>query len=211
MKSLVLRFVVLGTWAVSAVEAFSVENRRSFLTEAATTAFGAATIATASLTTPTVASAAYRLGDPNSVVGREIRSFNALVQEFQNTALDGGLDASKIEGLSMPFLEFGEYMKKGQVAEVEFMAPSGAEAYVTLKTKSGKVLPPPKPGTKPKSSENNGKYPAGIPIRIGQGYPTGGKNSWSSPDYVIRSVSNFGVPYKFTVPALKKSVASKKK
>ncbi len=30
------------------------------------------------------------------------------------------------------------------------------------------------------------------------------RDSWSSPDYVIRSVSNFGVPYKFTVPLLAK-------
>jgi hypothetical protein len=63
---------------------------------------------------------------------------------------------------------------------VEFMAPSGAVAYVTLKGKGAK---------------NNR-------VRIGQGYPTGAKGSWSSPDFVIRSVSNYGVPYKFTVPAL---------
>ncbi|KAL7558618.1 hypothetical protein ACA910_016141 [Epithemia clementina (nom. ined.)] len=186
------------------VQSFSVENRRSFLGGAATVV--GASIATSTIA-PEVAFAEYRLGDPNSVVGKEIRSFDALIKEFKNTALDGGLDASKIDGLSMPFIEFGEFMKNGQVAEVEFMAPSGLEAYVTLKGKSGKVVSP-KPGTKPattkpKPTEIIGKYPAGVPIRIGQGYPTGAKNSWSSPDYVIRSVSNYGVPYKFTVPALK--------
>ena len=200
MKSLFVTFQTILVFYAPAA-AFSVENRRSFLGGTAA-AFGAAV--TTWPAAPHVATAEYRLGDPNSVVGKEIRSFNALIKEFQNTALDGGLDASKIEGPSMPFVEFGEFMKTGQVAEVEFMAPSGVEAYVTLKTKSGKPL---KPGSKPK--EFVGNYPAGVPIRIGQGYPTGGKNSWSSPDYVIRSVSNFGVPYKFTVPALK--ALSKKK
>ena len=76
-------------------------------------------------------------------------------------------------------------MKNGQVSFVEFYAPFGEEAYVTFKPKEGDKEDP-------------------KPIRIGQGYPTMAKNSWSSPDYVIRSVSNFGVPYKFTVPMLAK-------
>ena len=67
----------------------------------------------------------------------------------------------------------------GEVTFVEFMAPSGDVAYATFK------------GKKERS-------------RIGEGYPINKKGSWSSPDYVIRSVSNFGVPYKFTVPALAK-------
>jgi hypothetical protein len=125
----------------------------------------------------------YKLGDKNSVVGREIRSFNDLVYNFKNTALNGGLDGSKIKGPSVPFIEFGERMKNGEVSFVEFMAPFGEEAYVTFKPKEGEKTSP-------------------EPIRIGQGYPTIGKDSWSSPDYVIRSVSNFGVPYKFTVPML---------
>jgi len=69
-------------------------------------------------------------------------------------------------------------MKDGKVEFVEFIAPNGDAAYVTFKGKK---------------SER---------IRIGQGYPTSSKNSWSSPEYVIRSVSNFGVPYAFTVPGL---------
>jgi len=186
---------------LGSANAFSVEsaNRRSFLDQAAATAFGTAAVL---VVAPEIASAEYRLGDPNSVVGKEIRSFNALIKEFKNTALDGGLDASKISGPSIPFVDFGEQLKNGNVAEVEFMAPNGEIAYMTLKgpvkvaknAKGAKAtaaapLPP-------------GAYPTGQKIRIGQGYPTGGKGSWSSPDYVIRSVSNFGVPYKFTVPAL---------
>ena len=75
-------------------------------------------------------------------------------------------------------------MKNNEVAFVEFIAPYGEKAYVTFKATD--------------------KEPAPKPIRIGQGYPTVSKDSWSSPDYVIRSVSNFGVPYKFTVPMLAK-------
>lgn len=135
------------------------------------------------LTTATSSASAtdFRLGDTKTVVGREIQSFNGLIYSFKNTALNGGLDASKIKEPSVPFIEFGQKMKDGEVTFVEFMAPNGEVAYATFKGKEGK-------------EEER--------LRIGQGYPTGGKNSWSSPDYVIRSVSNFGVPYKFTVPML---------
>lgn len=191
-----LRLICVSLLA-STCTAYSVPEtkRRSFLSDVGI-AFSAGVVT--SVAAPETAFAEYRLGDPNSVVGREIRSFNALIKEFKNTALDGGLDASKINGISIPFVDFGEQLKNGNVAEVEFMAPSGAEAYVTLKKAVGNV---PKKSKKP-TPLPEGAFPAGQRIRIGQGYPTGGKNSWSSPDYVIRSVVNFGVPYKFTVPAL---------
>jgi hypothetical protein len=127
---------------------------------------GGAAAAFAALTqSPLPAEASFKLGDPNSVVGREIRSFNDLVNNFKNTALDGGLDASKLNEPSIPFIEFGERMKKGEVEFVEFIAPNGDVAYATFKK------------GKPKG-----------PIRIGQGYPVSGKNSWSSPDYVIQQL-----------------------
>ena len=125
------------------------------------------------LLTPQVAPAV------DSPVKREINSFIDLVYHFKNTALDGGLDASTINEPSISFIEFGEKMQHGDVTMVEFIAPSGEVAYCTF--------------------QEGGKEKR---VRIGQGYPTISKNSWSSPDYVIRSVSNFGVPYKFTVPAL---------
>lgn len=50
----------------------------------------------------------YKLGSPDSVVGREIRSFNELIYNFKNTALDGGLDATKLNEPSVPFIEFGK-------------------------------------------------------------------------------------------------------
>lgn len=163
--------------AKSLASSDSESTRRSVLISGAASIFAGVLSSS-----PSPASAAvFKLGDKNSVVGREIDSFRGLVYSFKNTALDGGLDASKIDGPSVPFIEFGERMTKGEVAFVEFIAPSGEVAYATFKDEKGK------------KSE---------PIRIGQGYPTGGKNSWSSPDYVIRSVSNFGVPYKFTVPML---------
>jgi hypothetical protein len=112
-------------------------------------------------------------------VGQEIDTFLSLIYNFKNTDLTGGLDASTLKEESIPFVEFGEKMKDGQVTFVEFMAPSGDVAYATIKGST-------------------------TPIRIGQGYPINKKGSWSSPDYVIRSVSNFQVPYKFTVPGLAK-------
>ena len=165
---------------------------------------------------PRPAEAAYKLGDKTSVVDREIASFNNLIYNFQNTALDGGLDSTKIKEPSVSFIEFGDRMKNGEVSFVEFMAPTGAVAYVTFQkppkktvAKGATATTGAKKGAKASedtssSSVKRSNIPLGVPIRIGQGYPTGAKNSWSSPDYVIRSVSNFGVPYKFTVPALAK-------
>lgn len=149
-------------------------SRRAFFEKSA--AVASAAVVAASV--PVAASAA-----DDSPVKREINSFIDLIYNFKNTALDGGLDASKLNEPSISFIDFGEKMKNGDVTFVEFIAPSGAIAYATIK------------------GDKKGKEQR---LRIGQGYPTGGKNSWSSPDYVIRSVSNFGVPYKFTVPALAK-------
>ena len=112
-------------------------------------------------------------------VRREIDAFNSLVYNFKNEDLSGGLDASTLTEASIPFTEFGQKMKDGQVTFVEFMAPSGDVAYATIKGGNG-------------------------PIRIGQGYPINKRGRWSSPDYVIRAVSNFKVPYKFTVPGMPK-------
>jgi hypothetical protein len=93
---------------------------------------------------------------------------------------------------------YNEQTKHQTVEFVEFLAPSGAVAYATLKGKGGG-------GGKNKKDGSNPNR-----IRIGQGYPTGAKGSWSSPDFVIRSVSNYGVPYKFTVPALATAKYTKK-
>lgn len=192
--------------SISAVDAFSVQNagnkiikstktstflnsssqldddkstsRRSILQKS----LGLITTGLVSTTLPKEAVAEYRLGDPNSVVGREIQSFNSLIYNFKNTALNGGLDASKLNEPSIPFTEFGEKMKNGDVTFVEFIAPYGDVAYASIKSgKDGKDV---------------------TRIRIGEGYPLESKDSWSSPAYVIRAVSNFGVPYKFTVPML---------
>jgi len=177
----------LGAGSVGAFSAngksADVADRRAFLGGTAAALAGAASVS--ALAPPQLADA-YNLGDPKSVVGREIQSFNGLIYNFKNTALDGGLDASKLKEPSVPFIEFGERMKNGEVSLVEFYAPNGEVAYATFK---------PKEGEKGAKEER---------IRIGQGYPTESKDSWSSPAFVIRSVSNFGVPYKFVVPMLAK-------
>lgn len=152
-------------------------GRRAFFSYTAAAVAAATATTTTLLLLPTDLAVASGFGSKDSVVQREINTFESLIYNFKNTALDGGLDASTLNEPSISFVEFGEKMKKGEVTFVEFMAPTGAVAYATLKKSKKRV-------------------------RIGQGYPTGGKNSWSSPDFVIRSVSNFNVPYKFTVPAL---------
>jgi hypothetical protein len=193
-----LSIIALSFFAGSA-SAFSVDKQNNINTQTdrrSMLATGAAALFTGAVATTVLpqdanainypaAEGGYKLGSINSVEGREIRSFNSLIYNFKNTALDGGLDASKLKEPSVSFVEFGEAMKNKEVAFVEFIAPFGEVAYVTFKPKEGDKESP-------------------KPIRIGAGYPTMAKNSWSSPDYVIRSVSNFGVPYKFTVPMLAK-------
>ena len=140
-----------------------------------------------------------------TVVQQEINAFEDLIYNFRDQTLNGGLDASTLNEPSVSFLEFGERMKKGEVAFVEFLAPSGNVAYVTFKP-SAKGVNVVKGGKSGKADGKSGKAGGAAPqrIRIGQGYPIESKNSWSSPAFVIRAVSNYGVPYKFTVPALEK-------
>lgn len=150
-------FAILSVLTISSVSAFSVENptpstdRRSLLLggAAAVVVAGASNIQPASAVTYPSAEGGYKLGDVNSVVGREIRSFNSLVYNFKNSALDGGLDASTLDEPSVSFVEFGERMKNKEVAFVEFYAPFGEKAYVTFK---------------PTNEDKNPK-----PVRIGQG------------------------------------------
>ena len=178
VASLVARISAFSVDKNHANELKNVNSRRSFL-GAATTALVAS-----SLLAPAPAFAKLGKTEKDSVVQREMNTFNSLIYNFKDVTLNG-LDASKLKEPSVPFIEFGERMKKGEVAFVEFIAPNGDVAYVTFKQGSNEKESPKK-------------------IRIGEGYPTESKDSWTSPAYVIRSVSNFGVPYKFTVPALAK-------
>ena len=193
MKVINITFLVLGSTA-----AFSPKDsgRRDFLASAVGGVLTAATVvAPAQAVVKGSAPQGTALGkiDKKSAVGKEIESWNSLIYNFKNNRIDGGLDASKLNEPSIPFTEFGEKLKNGEVTFVEFMAPNGDVAYATIKT-----------GMKGKGKASTKR------IRIGQGYPTTSKNSWSSPAYVIRAVSNFGVPYAFTVPALAKYKSSKK-
>lgn len=173
--------------------AFSPQNtgRRDFLASAVGGIVTATTVAAPSAQAVVKGSAPQgtALGkiDKKSPVGKEIESWNSLIYNFKNNRLDGGLDAKTLKEPSISFTEFGEKLKNGEVTFVEFLAPNGDVAYATVK--------------KSKNAKGKGSTER---LRIGQGYPTTSKNSWSSPDYVIRAVSNFGVPYAFTVPALSK-------
>jgi len=77
---------------------------------------------------------ALRKIDKNSAVGKEIESWNSLIYNFKNNRLDGGLDAPTLKEPSIPFTEFGEKLKNGEVTFVEFMALNGDVAYATLET-----------------------------------------------------------------------------
>jgi hypothetical protein len=97
----------------------------------------------------------------------------------------GGLDASTLNEPSIPYIEFCEKLKEGKVSFVEFLAPDGDAAYVTFKP-------------------NEGDSESPKPIRIGEGYPIEQHDGYSSPMFVVRTVKNFNIPYKFTVPGLAK-------
>jgi len=119
------------------------------------------------------------------VRGIELTPFNGLIFQYRGGEF-GGLKASDIDEPSMSYADFVAKLKGGEVDFVEFLAPDGDAAYATIKGDSK-------------------------PIRIGEGYPIEQHDGYSSPAFAVRAVKNAGVPYKFTVPALRTmSVASSK-
>lgn len=116
------------------------------------------------------------------VRGTPVTPFNGLIFQYRGNDF-GGLQAADLHEPSVSYKEFVERLQQGQVEFVEFMAPNGDAAYVTFKSGS--------------SSKAAG------PIRIGEGYPSEQADGWSSPAFAVRTVQNAGVPYKFTVPALR--------
>lgn len=111
------------------------------------------------------------------VRGTPLTPFNSLAYQYRGVEY-GGLKASDLDEPSVSYKDFIERLKKGEVDFVEFMAPHGDAAYATFKGEGGS-------------------------IRIGEGYPTEQFDGWSSPAFAVRTVKDAGVPYKFTVPALK--------
>lgn len=118
------------------------------------------------------------------VRGIGVTPFNSLMFQYRGADSDDGVvKASDLNEESISYDDFISLMKKGDVEFVEFMAPDGDKAYATVKG-------------------------MGKPIRIGEGYPIEKHDGWSSPAFAIRTVKNYGVPYKFTVPALGKSATT---
>jgi hypothetical protein len=111
----------------------------------------------------------------------KIDVFNGLIFNYRGNGFNG-LDASTLDEPSIPFLEFGARLQKGEVEFVEFLAPDGDAAYATFKT--------------------DGEAEA--PIRIGEGFPIEQHDGYSSPAFVVRALKNYNVSYKFTVPGLEK-------
>jgi len=107
--------------------------------------------------------------------------FGGLMFNYKNSKFNG-LDASDLTEPSVPFLEFGDRLEKGEVVFVKFYAPDGDRAYVTFKSSEGEEKP----------------------IRIGEGFPVEQHDGYSSPSFVVRALQNRNVPYKFVVPGLEK-------
>jgi hypothetical protein len=111
------------------------------------------------------------------VRGTPLSPFNSLSFQYRGSDY-GGLKASDLNEPSVSYKEFVDRLKAGEVEFVEFMAPNGDAAYVKFKGGQGS-------------------------IRIGEGYPIEQPDGWSSPAFAVRTVKDAGVPYKFTVPALR--------
>jgi hypothetical protein len=112
------------------------------------------------------------------VRGTRINAFNGLIFNYRGNDFNG-LDANDIDEPSISYKDFVAKLKDGGISSVEFYAPDGDVAYATLK-EDGKA------------------------IRIGEGYPIEQHNGYSSPAFAIRTVQNYGIPYKFVVPAMMK-------
>mmetsp|Transcript_19446 Transcript_19446/g.29232 ORF Transcript_19446/g.29232 Transcript_19446/m.29232 type:complete len:171 (-) Transcript_19446:1144-1656(-) len=166
MKSFGWCAVVFMTSTTLALSLSVTTNRRTFF------GIGAATTSAAlSITQPACADEEIK-----------VDAFNGLIFNYRGNKFNG-LDASDLDEPSISFIEFGERLKKGQVAFVKFYAPDGDKAYATFKTEDGK-------------SET--------PIRIGEGFPIEQHDGYSSPAFVVRALQNFNVPYEFVVPGLEK-------
>jgi hypothetical protein len=140
---------------------------------------GTATMASLLLAIPT---AATRAETGAEVRGTPVNAFNGLAFQYRGSDF-GGLKSSEVDEPTVPYAEFVEKLKAGEVAFVEFMAPDGDAAYATF---------------------NNGASGTKAPIRIGEGYPIEQHDGFSSPLFAIRTVKNAGVPYRFTLSALQK-------
>jgi hypothetical protein len=119
--------------------------------------------------------------------GIKLTPMNSLTFNYRGGDF-AGLDGNTLLLKDQPTISYQEFLEKlsnGEILYVEFLAPNGDEAYVTLKEKGG---------DKAISS----------PLRIGDGYPIEKNDGWSSPAFTIRSLKDRGVPYKFVLPALEK-------
>lgn len=115
------------------------------------------------------------------VRGTKLTPFNSLAFQYRGTEF-AGLQGNAIDEPSISYADFMDKLKSGEIAKVEFAAPDGDVAYAYF--------------TKPDQK----------PLRVGEGYPIEQHDGYSSPLFAIRAVKNAGVPYKFIVPALSKSL-----
>ncbi|GMH63099.1 hypothetical protein TrVE_jg6095 [Triparma verrucosa] len=109
---------------------------------------------------------------------------------FQYRGSDNPGAPKPLDEPSIDYADFITLLNDGYVKFVEFLAPNGDKAYATIVLAS--------------KDDKDKKDAETMRIRIGRGYPTEDPEGWSSPSFVIRTVKEKNVPYKFFVPELTK-------
>jgi len=132
--------------------------------------------------------------------GIKVDPFNGLAFNYRGGEF-AGLDASLLEEPSISYAQFNEKLKANEVELVEFYAPDGDVAYATLKLSSSSSS-----SSADDSSPNSSEIQQQQRIRIGEGYPIEQHDGYSSPMFCVRVVKDAGVPYKFVVKGLGKSL-----
>ena len=98
--------------------------------------------------------------------GVKVTPLNGLAFNYRGTDSQG-LDAATLDEPSVPYAYFLKALDEKNVKFVEFLAPSGNEAYVTFKAIEGVCT-------------------ECRPIRIGEGYPVEDPRGFSSPAFVVK-------------------------
>ncbi len=91
---------------------------------------------------------------------------------------------------SMPYPDFLQAVKAKKVRSVEFVQPSGDEAYALLDDADGNLCQ--------KYDPDAVVADGACRLRMGNGWPVEVANSWSSPTWVVRILKNENIPYEWT-------------
>lgn len=107
--------------------------------------------------------------------------------DYRNQDFNGLSDAPNN---AMPYPDFLDAVKSKYVRSVEFIQPSGDEAYALLEDADGKLCQ--------KYDPDAVVADGACRLRMGNGWPVEVSNSWSSPTWVVRILKNENIPYEWT-------------